>query len=54
MIRMLLRATRESHTARRQRRELRALAAMEPRILRDIGVTDHEIADAMRRLGTWI
>jgi len=54
MIRKLLRVMRDADRASRHRHELRELAAMDPRILRDIGVTDHEIASAMRRLGAWI
>jgi uncharacterized protein YjiS (DUF1127 family) len=54
MFRKLLRVMRDADRASRHRRELRELAAMEPRILRDIGVTDHDIASAMRRLRSWI
>jgi uncharacterized protein YjiS (DUF1127 family) len=54
MIPTLLHALRNAKKARRTRHELRELAMMEPRILRDIGVTEGDIRAAMRRLGTWI
>lgn len=54
MIRKLMHAMRDSQRASRQRRELRELRALDPRIRRDIGVTDEDISREMRRLGTWI
>ncbi len=54
MISKLLHAMRQSQRAHRQRAELRQLRALEPRILRDIGVTDEDISREMRCLGTWM
>jgi uncharacterized protein YjiS (DUF1127 family) len=54
MIRTLLHRIRESGQARRRRQELRELGSLDPRLLRDIGVTEGEINDAMRRLKYWI
>ncbi len=54
MIGKMMTAMRASADVSRKRRELKALREMEPRILRDIGVTEGEIDAAMRRLKYWI
>ena len=54
MISKMMTALRTSAENSRKRHELKALRGMEPRILRDIGVTEGQIDAAMRRLKYWI
>jgi uncharacterized protein YjiS (DUF1127 family) len=50
MIGKMMTALRKSAAASRKRRELIDLRGMEPRMLRDIGVTEGEIDEALRQL----
>lgn len=54
MIRKMLSSARKASRDRRELRHLREMARMEPRILKDIGVTEADIDAAMRRLKYWI